>query len=184
VRSDLLRGVLHVRRSLRVGAGGELSFGEPKTASSRRTITLPKPIVAMLAEHLSKQSLQATPIGDPGGPGLGPESLVFPSKTGRPTRHHLFARRHFKPAVKKALPHKVGLRFHDLRHTCASLGVASGANVKQVQEILGHSSVTITLDRYSHLFPSAHEALAENLAATFSAAEGEEVVSNVVAIGK
>jgi integrase len=169
---DLLRGVVHVRRSLRVGAGGELSFGEPKTASSRRTITLPKPIVQMLAAHLAQS---------PGGPG----DLVFPSKTGKPTRHHLFARRHFKPAVKKALPaEKHGLRFHDLRHTCASLGVASGANVKMVQEMLGHSSVTITLDRYSHLFASAHEALADNLAATFVAAEAKEDASNVVAIGK
>lgn len=172
---DLLRGVLHVHRSLRVGAGGELSFGEPKTAASRRTITLPKPIVAMLAEHLS-----TLPLGTP-------DALVFPSKTGKPTRHHLFARRHFKPAVRKVLPaDKHGLRFHDLRHTCASLGVASAANVKMVQAMLGHSSVTITLDRYSHLFASAHEALAENLGATFAAAEvaQPQPASNVVAIGK
>jgi integrase len=99
---------------------------------------------------------------------------------------HTDAKGVYHPGALPASKH--GLRFHDLRHTCASLGVASGANVKQVQEMLGHSSVTITLDRYSHLFPSGHEALAANLSATFAAAEAAPASvtepNNVVAIGQ
>jgi integrase len=161
---DLLRGVVHVRRALK-DVNGHLSLGPTKT-HAQRTVSLPKPIADMLAEHL------ATPGG--------PDSPVFTMKCGGPLRHGLVYGRYFRRAVignpekgiQPALPaDKHGLRFHDLRHTCASLGVASGANVKQVQEMLGHSSAMLTLDRYSHLFPSQHEALADNLAATFAAAE-------------
>lgn len=162
---DLLRGVLHVRRSLRE-VGGQLSFGEPKTAGSRRTVTLPQFLRDMLAAHLA-----ALPSGTP-------EALVFPSKTGKPLRHHLFYRRHFKLAVRKALPaEKHGLRFHDLRHTCASLGIAAGAHPKLISARLGHSSVQITLDRYSHLFPSVEEALGEALDAQFTAAKAAPVAA-------
>jgi integrase len=164
---DLLRGVVHVRRALK-DVSGHLEFGPTKNRAER-TVTLPRFLREMLAEHLS-DSL-------PGG--SGPESLVFPSRTGKPLRHNAFRQRHFKPAivgdpergVPPALPaEKAGLRFHDLRHTAASLSVAAGANVKQVSTRLGHSSVVITLDRYTHLFPDGEEALAEQLDATFAAA--------------
>jgi len=166
---DPLRGVVHVRRSLKEVSGHQ-TFGPTKTQETR-TISLPKFLRDMLAAHLATL------------PGGTPEALVFPSRTGKPLRHNLFYGRHFKVAVRAALPaDKAGLRFHDLRHTCASLAVASGAHPKMVQEMLGHSSITITLDRYSHLFPSAHEALAERLDATFAAAEVGPVASNVVEI--
>lgn len=95
------------------------------------------------------------------------------------------ARRHFKPAVEKALPaEKHGLRFHDLRHTAASLSIAAGAHPKLVQQRLGHASITITMDRYGHLLPSLEEALSAQLDATYEAAEAAPgAVSNVVAIG-
>jgi integrase len=175
---DLLRGVVHVRRALK-DVNGYLELGPTKT-HAQRVVSLPKPIADMLAEHLASS---------PGGP----DAPVFTMKGGGQLRHGLVYSNYFRRAVvgnpekgiAPALPaDKHGLRFHDLRHTCASLGVASGANVKQVQEMLGHSSITITLDRYAHLFPSAHEDLAANLAATFVAAEGEQVANNVVAIGK
>lgn len=67
------------------------------------------------------------------------------------------------------MPHKAGLRFHDLRHTAASLAIAAGAHPKQIQEMLGQSSITITLDRYGHLSATAHEALAAKLDEMFSA---------------
>ena len=56
-----------------------------------------------------------------------------------------------------------GLRFYDLRHTCASLLIAQGASVKAVQAQLGHATASITLDTYGHLFPSEMEALADRL---------------------
>lgn len=68
----------------------------------------------------------------------------------------------FKPAaVQAGLPHR--LRFHNLRHTCASLLIAQGASVKAVQAQLGHASATVTLDRYGHLFPDELQRLAERL---------------------
>ena len=70
--------------------------------------------------------------------------------------------RHFKPAVRRAgLPDET--RFHDLRHTCAALLIALGAHPKAILERLGHSSITVTLDRYGHLFPSLDEALTAGL---------------------
>ena len=107
-------------------------------------------------------------------------------------RHGLFYARYFRRAVagytdrkgKKhpgALPaHLHGLRFHDLRHTCAALSIAAGAHPKLIAARLGHSTVQITLDRYGHLFPSVEEALAEALDAAFTAAETQEPSTNVV----
>jgi integrase len=166
---DLLRGVLHVRRALK-DVGGRLEFGPTKT-HERRTIALPKFLGEMLAEHLAAST--------PGG--TGPDALVFTSTTGLPLRHGLFYRRHFRPAVtgrpakgrRPAIvgalpPEKHGVRFHDLRHTCAALSIAAGAHPKLISARLGHSSITITLDRYGHLFPSVEEALADALDAAFT----------------
>jgi integrase len=158
---DLLRGVLHVNQALK-DVGGRLEFGPTKT-HERRTIALPGFLKAMLAEHLTQPTNTA-----PGG--VGPDALVFTSTTGLPLRHGLFYRRHFKVAVRAALPPPLhGLRFHDLRHTCAALSIAAGAHPKLISARLGHSSITITLDRYGHLFPSVEEALADALDAAFTA---------------
>jgi integrase len=170
---DLLRGVVHVRRALK-DVDGRLEFGETKTHTQRQ-VSLPNFLRDMLREHL------AQPLA-----GDGADALVFPSKTGQPLRHNLFYRRHFKrtvmgdPAkgIPGALPAaKHGLRFHDLRHTCASLSIAAGAHVKLISARLGHSSVQITLDRYSHLYPSVEEALAEQLDALYRAAPAPRNVS-------
>jgi integrase len=164
---DLLRGVLHVRRALK-DVNGNLEFG-PTKSHNTRTVSLPRFLRDMLEEHLASR------------PGGTPEELVFPSRTGKPLRHNLFYRRHFKPAARAVLPAaKHGLRFHDLRHTCASLSIAAGAHPKLISARLGHSSITITLDRYGHLFPSVEEALAEQLDAAFAAGKEAEPASNVV----
>jgi integrase len=92
----------------------------------------------------------------------GPDGFVFRSPAGGPMRHTAFYRRQFKPAVLAA-----GLdrrfRFHDLRHTTVALLVAEGAHPLAVKERLGHSSITITMDRYGHLFPAVEAELAEGL---------------------
>lgn len=165
---DVLRGVIHVRQALK-DVGGHLHFGPTKTHDSR-TVSLPAFLRAMLNDHLA-----ALPPGTS-------DALVFPSQTGKPLRHNAFYGRHFKPAVRRALPaEKHGLRFHDLRHTCASLSIAAGAHPKLISARLGHSSIQITMDRYGHLYDSAEEALAESLDAAFVAA-GENGASNVVEI--
>src|SRR3712207_1856645 len=77
--------------------------------------------------------------------------LVFATKTGTPINPSNLRQRSFAPLLKKAgLPH---IRFHDLRHTCATLLPGRGVHPKFVQELLGHASVAITLDTYSHMLP-------------------------------
>src|SRR5205807_9324964 len=113
---------------------------------------------SMLAGHLAQPSLGGT----------GPQAPVFTMKNGQPLRHGLVYNRYFRRAVVAALPTDLHrLRFHDLRHTCASLSIAAGAHPKLIASRLGHSSITITLDRYGHLFPSVEEALADALDRTF-----------------
>lgn len=84
-------------------------------------------------------------------------------------RHSNFLSRHFKPSLRAA-GLKQEVRIHDLRHSAASIAIASGANVKQVQQMLGHASATVTLDTYSHVFPSLAEQLRDRLDAAYSAA--------------
>jgi integrase len=167
---DLLRGVLHVRRALK-DVDGVLTFGPTKTHADR-TIVLPAFLREMLRTHLTQ------PLG-----GTEADALAFPSKTGKPLRHNLFYRRHFKPTVTGyekadgtkvpgALPaDKHGVRWHDLRHTAASLAIHAGGHPLMVSKMLGHASVEITLNRYSHLLPNVAEALAEKLDALYVAAE-------------
>lgn len=147
-RLDLLRGRILVAESVTEVEGHGLVFGEPKT-NERRSVTLP----AFLREELGSYLAGRT---------AGASDFVFPSSSGGVLRYKMFYKRVFKPAVAAAgLP--TATRFHDLRHTCASLCIALGAHPKAIQERLGHSSITVTLDRYGHLFPKLDEALTERL---------------------
>jgi integrase len=171
---DLLRGVVHVRRALK-DVNGHLEVGPTKTHATR-TVSLPTFLKEMLRVHLTTQPSEGDSI--PGG--TGPEAYVFTSKSGGPLRMGLVYSRYFKRAVAGwtdkrgkehpgALPVRLhGLRFHDLRHTCAALSIAAGAHPKLISARLGHSSIQITLDRYGHLFPSMEEALAEALDLAFA----------------
>lgn len=162
---DLLRGVIHVRQALKAVNGQDGSgpvFGSTKTGKTR-TVTLPKFLRAMLNDHLAQPS--------PGG--AGADALVFTSPEGAIMRHELFMRRVWYPTIKgdqrskrrpPALPqHLHGLRFHDLRHTCASLLIAQGAHPKIIQERLGHASITTTMNRYGHLFDGLDATLIDGL---------------------
>lgn len=155
-RLDLLRGRILVAESVTEVEGHGLVFGEPKT-NEHRSVTLP----AFLRDELGSYL---------GGHRTGADDFVFPSSSGGVLRYKMFYKRVFKPAVVVAgLP--TTTRFHDyadlrdLRHTCASLttSFALGAHPKAIQERLGHSSITVTLDRYGHLFPKLDEALTQRL---------------------
>ena len=147
-RVDLLHGRVLVAESVTEVDRLGLVFGEPKTYQ-RRSVTLPAFLRDELADHLAGRT-------------VGPDDFVFPSPKGGVLHHKWFYRSRFKPAVVAAgLP--PSMRFHDLRHTCASLCIALGAHPKAIQERLGHSSITVTLDRYGHLFPKLDEALTDRL---------------------
>ena len=147
-RLDLKRSRVEVAESL-ADVAGALHFGPTKTYD-RRTVVLPAFVRDQLAQHVSRHRSDDL------------EALVFRSPEGAPLRHSNFWRRVWVPAVRSAdVPE--GLRIHDLRHTCAALLIAEGAHPKAIQEHLGHSSITVTMDTYGHLFPSQMEELAIRL---------------------
>jgi integrase len=79
-------------------------------------------------------------------------NLVFTTRVGTPVSRHDLTTRYFKPLLRRAgLPN---MRFHDLRHTCATLLLVRGVPAKLVQELLGHATKSVTLDTYSHVLPS------------------------------
>src|SRR4051812_15938878 len=90
-----------------------------------------------------------------------PSGLIFATRTGTVINPSNLRNRSFKPLLKRAgLP---PIRFHDLRHTCATLLLSKNVNPKVVSEMLGHSSIAITLDTYSHLLPEMQEKAARAL---------------------
>ena len=110
-------------------------------------------------------------------------ALVFTSPLGRALRNSNFRRQVWYRAVFEAgLPSE--LRIHDLRHTCASLLISEGAHPKAVQAHLGHSSISVTMDRYGHLFPSDMDALAATLDEARSRAldHGATTLGNMVTV--
>ena len=152
---DLRRSRVEVAASL-AEVAGVLHFGSTKTYE-RRTVVLPSFVRDQLAEHLSRHGTDDL------------QALVFRSPEGTPLRHSNFRRRVWLPAVRSAdVPD--GLRIHDLRHTCAALLIAESAHPKAIQEHLGHSSITVTMDTYGHLFPSQMEELATRLGRSREAA--------------
>jgi integrase len=92
--------------------------------------------------------------------------LIFAFETGEPLNRHNLIRRSFKPLLERAgLP---GVRFHDLRHTCATLLLTRNVNPKIVSEMLGHSTIAITLDTYSHVLPNMRDQAAAAMEETLS----------------
>ena len=145
---DLENASVSVRRTLtRIDNGKRLALGEPKTKKSRRTIHLTEAAVEALREHLEWQLRDIEILGDR----YVDEGLVFSTQRGTPINPSNLRQRSFAPLLKKAgLPQ---IRFHDLRHTCATLLLSKGVHPKFVQELLGHATIAITLDTYSHVMP-------------------------------
>lgn len=157
---DLARRTVQVRMNVAEIAKKRFALAETKTAYSRRTVALTQAAVDALAEHWQKQQLLPTAIN------MG---LVFPSETGGIMIPHNITKRSFKRYLVKAGLSR-DIRFHDLRHTAATLLLASGVNVKVVSEMMGHSNVAITLRIYAHVLPhmqqSAVQAMDEMLGLT------------------
>jgi integrase len=138
--------------------GGGWQFTEPKTSRSRRTIPLPVSIVRALHDHKRQQNEHRLLLG----PEWQNHDLVFCTELGTPLNLQNLTQRHFKPALRQAgLSESV--RLYDLRHTCATLLLQAGENPKVVSERLGHASITLTLDVYSHVLPDMQKAAAEKL---------------------
>lgn len=147
---DLRRGSVSVLRAA-AKVKGQIVEGEPKTKAGRRVVFVNRALADRLKEHLGARIFSR-------------DAYVFASGDGGPLNYGSFYSGHFKKAVRAVLPpHLHPLRFHDLRHTYASMLVEHGAHPKEMAELLGHSSVQVTLDRYSHVMPHLSARLADRM---------------------
>lgn len=149
---DLIYGQVSVNRSLHQLKDGSFVFSQPKSAKSARTIALTPSTVLLLKRYHDSQSMDCAMLGIP----LNDAGLVF-STLGKPLRPNTVTRAWTSLAVKAGIKR---IRFHDARHTHASLMLKQGIHPKVVQERLGHSSIQMTLDTYSHISPGMQEAAA------------------------
>jgi integrase len=159
--ADLEKGTLTVRRALQYVPGEGLAFREPKTAKARRTLPLGPTALATLRQLRRRQLEERLAVG----PGYRDSGVVFADALGSPLPPYRVSQRF--PAFVKRLG-LAPLRFHDLRHTHASLLLARGVHPKIVSERLGHASIAITLDTYSHVLPNLQEEAARDLDAWLS----------------
>ncbi len=132
-----------------VVASSRAYLSEPKTATGRRSVSLHPEVVSALARHSLRQDEERHLVGS----AWQESGLVFTTSIGT-LIHPRNVARDFQLAVRRAGARPI--RLHDLRHTAATLALTSGANPKQVQEMLGHSRVAITLDVYSHVNEEMH----------------------------
>ncbi len=151
---------LRVRRTKSTAKRGPV-FTTPKSGKGR-SVKLTRQALEALRAHRAAQNAERLMAGSL----WQDHGLVFCTHGGRPLDSHNVARTSFKPLLNRAgLP---DIRFHDLRHTCATLLLSRGHHPKLVQELLGHASVAMTLDRYSHVLPGMGEQTAAAMEAALS----------------
>jgi integrase len=154
-RIDLLHGTITVEEQAVELAGGQVVFGPPKTAASRRVVAVPEELAAMVETHL-EQHVSASP-----------DALVFTSPEGHALRRTKF-RVHWASACREA---KIdGLHFHDLRGSGATWAATTGATVRELMARLGHTTPSVAL-RYQHATLERDRAIAHRLGELMRAAE-------------
>ncbi len=152
---DLEAGSLSVRRAL-IPNGREVVVCEPKTARGRRVVALDPQTIEVLKGQAARQLVEQAKAKSWTDTGL-----IFTREDGE-ALHPEVVSRFFRQAVKRAaLP---TIRLHDLRHTHATLALRAGIHPKVVSERLGHATVSITLDTYSHAIPAMQEEAATRIA--------------------
>ena len=125
-------------------------FAPPKTAKSRRSVALSPDAIGVLQQHYDQRKAVCESIGI----SMNGDDLVFGDVSGSPLSPNTVSHA-FRDICNKARID--GIRFHDLRHTHATLLMKQGVNPKVVQERLGHSNISVTLDIYSHVVPGMQE---------------------------
>jgi integrase len=159
-RVDVLRSRLEVTESMS-DVAGQLIFGPTKNYRNL-TIVLPRFLRDMLNGHLLRHTASGT------------DGLLFTAENGSPLRNSNFNRRVWKPTVEQAgLPE--GLRIHDLRHSAVAFLISQGAHPEAIKRYMGHSSISVTMDVYGHLFPSDAEDLADKLNELFRRSQTDKI---------
>jgi integrase len=154
---DLNERAIHVKESIHQLYGqGEQYVGKTKSKSSRRTILISDKLVAELVKHKKRQANVLPP----------PNDLIVTTKEHRPIHQRNLTQAMYRAIVNSGVPK---IRFHDLRHTHASLLLANGINPKVIQERLGHAKIDTTMNIYSHVFPSMQREAADKIDALLSA---------------
>jgi len=143
---DLDLATLSVIQALHYVPKKGYTFREPKTKRSRRLVDLSPSLVLLLREHRANQELERKLLGS----SVMPDDLVFCYPDGSPLPPNSVSKAFHRIAKSVGIS---GIRLHDLRHTHATLMLRQGVHPKVVSERLGHSSVAITLDTYSHVLP-------------------------------
>ncbi len=142
---DLEVGKLRVRRTLSLTRSGHV-YEQPKNWKGR-SIELTQAASEALRVHLIRQLEEIEGLGD----NYQDKGLIFPGERGQPMRPYTLTGKLERILERAGLPH---IRFHDMRHTCATLLLSKGVHPKFVQELLGHATISITLDTYSHVIPA------------------------------
>jgi integrase len=165
---DLVEGRATIRRALQRQRGLGMVFVEPKSSRGRRTVSFPRETLEVLAAHRQDLDRERREAGK-----LWQENdLVFPSPVGRP-RDMTYLSFTFHRGLKRAgLPR---LRIHDLRHTAATHLLNKGVHPKVVQDLLGHSTIAITLDTYSHVMPALAKEASAHMSSLLNGVSGESL---------
>ena len=126
---------------------GQFVYAPPKAKRSRRAVAL----TSMAVEALRRHRLRQADMRSNAGLAWQDNGLVFTDALGEPLEGRYVLRHYFRPLLRRSCPSII--RFHDLRHTMARLLLAQGIPSKVVSEMLGHTTIGITLDLYSHVLP-------------------------------
>jgi integrase len=158
---DIEEKTLIVRRTI-TKDGGKLLMGPTKTTKGRRTVKLTRDAADALREHLTRQLEEIEGLGDL----FEDNGLVFCTAKGTLINPSNLRKRSFAPLLVRAgLPH---MTFHQLRHTAATILLLKNVNPKIVSEMLGHASIAITLDTYSHVLPNMQDSAVAAMEEAFS----------------
>lgn len=152
---DMTHRTAQVTATLHQGPVGP-RFAEPKTPRSRRQITLGTAAAEALRSHRARQLEERLRLG----PSWADLDLIFTDEVGQPLDGKHLTRRFYPLLAEAGLPR---IRFHDLRHTAATLLLGQGVHPKLVAEMLGHTQIAVTLDLYSHVTPTMHRQAADTM---------------------
>jgi len=167
---DFIYSQIYISRSLHHLKDGSYVFTQPKSERSRRTIALPPSAFLVLSEYRKQREVDALLLDKP----ITESDLVFSHYDRKPLRPNTITYAWIRIAARAGV--KI-IRLHDARHTHASLMLKQGIHPKVVQERLGHASIQMTLDTYSHVAPSIQEAAAQS----FDKLLNKSISSNLVA---
>jgi integrase len=155
---DWFNNQIHINRTY-----NHFRFYEPKTKTSKRKVDVPPQMMKQLKEWKI-----ACPAND--------LDLIFPNENGKPMSALNMYNRKYLPALRKAKLSQI--RFHDLRHTYASLLIDQGENIKYVQNQMGHASIKVTMDTYGHLMKDVNKEAASRLGDAIFEQDGSKMVAN------